>query len=1447
MNRRLLALTVALLFVALMTLFAAPLFVRAENPPATPRAPAAADDADKPIRALLVLGGCCHDYTAQKKIISEGVSARANVEWTIAHDPNTGVSHKNPVYDNPDWAKGFDVVVHDECCSDVKDLAVIDRVLKPHKEGLPAVVIHCGMHSFRSEGWPKSTPWFDFTGLATTHHRAQLPIAVSFIDKESPITKGLDDWTTINEELYNNELGKLQDTAHALARGKQGNDDDIVVWTNLYNGKTRVFGTTLGHNNATCADARYLDLLTRGLLWSCDKLDEKHLKPGKHVLAPVPGAPAGAKQLENLAQGKTVTASSTQGGNDPANAVDGDESTRWCASDGAVPQWLQVDLGKLQDVSGCKIAWEHEAVYWYKIETSADGSAWTQAIDATHGDSTDAIRTHKFDAKGVRFLKVTINGTGPGSWASINELYVLGTKMVEGHAQVPPKSDADARLLREVKVPREFETTIFAAPPDISYPTCLAAAPNGELFVGIDENGSLDQKPDRGRVVKCVDTTGSGHADKFTVFAKMDSPRGLAYDGETLYVLHPPFVTAYHDGGNGVADHEETLVSGLAHDLKWRGADHTTNGLRMGIDGWLYIAAGDYGAPMAVGKDGTRLQFHGGGVLRVRPDGSHLEVVSRGERNIYDVAIDPQMNLFTCDNTNDGDGWNVRLAHVFSSANLGYPTLFVHFPEEIVQPLNDYGGGSPTGSLYVSEPSFPARYGDALFTCEWGLSSIFRHPLERAGASYKIPTPREAFIQIPRPTGIAVDGQSHLYAASWRGAVFTYAGPKAGFIARVTPKGVTSTPFPDVKKLGEPLLGLLRLPSHVWRMQVQREILRRGDRPAFVSGLEQLTTAVDQPVEVRVAALYTLKQLRGEKSNSVILALAKDDAMREFAVRALTDNVSEMASVPSTVFTSAIGDANPRVRLQGVIGVGRLGRVELADAIVPLLSDGDPVISHAAVQALMALRATDACFKAIDSGSASVAFGAARVLQSFHDAVVVDGLIARLGTAKDAIARHAILTALCRLHDREADWDGDWWGTRPDTRGPYFRPVKWDQTGKIDQALRTTMATGGDDARYLIGEVRRHRINMAEATALMLKLAQDDPNFRAQAVSMIADSQDVPDDALPLLEHFASSAEEKPGLRARALRAMQHAAGSQAPFDATVRTLLAIDREARPPVEVSSARADALHDAENAHRVERFAKLSESADPAARGLAYDVLLTVSESHQAAKDSRAAAAKAIEKAWQTPTASASLLRAIGQTKFPQYALQVRSRLKDGDAGVRAAAEYAAGQLHLDQGGTSSEPLIATLKYEDVVSAVVKTTGDRALGMQLFQRQGCVACHTTSQSQPPKGPFLGDITARYSRPEILESILKPNAKIAQGFATQFFKLKDGNVIQGFIVREGGDDVEVRDVTGVSTTIQKKDIVKRGTLPTSIMAEGLAANLTIHDLASIVAYLDSLKGQK
>jgi len=233
----------------------------------------------KPLKALLITGGCCHDYAAQKDILKKGIEARANITVDQIHTDNKTTEPDLPIYGVPEYAKGYDIVIHDECAAGVNDDAVVQGVLAPHKAGMPGVNLHCAMHSYRSgnfkqpvEAGAANAHWFEYLGLQSSGHGPQKPVAITYVDKDHPITKGLADWTTGNEELYNNI--KVFDTAHVLAKGKQGDEETVVTWTNDYNG-TKVFNTTIGHNNVTVEDARYLDLVTRGILWACGKIDEK--------------------------------------------------------------------------------------------------------------------------------------------------------------------------------------------------------------------------------------------------------------------------------------------------------------------------------------------------------------------------------------------------------------------------------------------------------------------------------------------------------------------------------------------------------------------------------------------------------------------------------------------------------------------------------------------------------------------------------------------------------------------------------------------------------------------------------------------------------------------------------------------------------------------------------------------------------------------------------------------------------------------------------------------------------------------------------------------------------------------------------------------------------------------------------------------------------------------
>jgi type 1 glutamine amidotransferase len=239
-----------------------------------------AQESLKPLKALLVIGGCCHEYPKQKSVLEAGLEERLKIDVVVAHDPASDgkTNVLNNVYNNPEWYKGFDVIIHDECSADVKDPAIVDGVLKAHREGIPAVNLHCAMHCYRV---PNSKVWFEFIGLRSTGHGPQQPIEITWSNTTHPAAAGLPNWTTIKEELYNNL--EIFPTATPLASGKQVVKDKagvektveaVVVWANEYGpSKTKVFNTTLGHNTDTVKDARYLDMVARGVLWATGRVD----------------------------------------------------------------------------------------------------------------------------------------------------------------------------------------------------------------------------------------------------------------------------------------------------------------------------------------------------------------------------------------------------------------------------------------------------------------------------------------------------------------------------------------------------------------------------------------------------------------------------------------------------------------------------------------------------------------------------------------------------------------------------------------------------------------------------------------------------------------------------------------------------------------------------------------------------------------------------------------------------------------------------------------------------------------------------------------------------------------------------------------------------------------------------------------------------------------------
>ncbi|MEE2639543.1 MAG: PVC-type heme-binding CxxCH protein [Planctomycetota bacterium] len=1230
-----------------------------------------AGDDSKPIRALLVTGGCCHDYARQKKILTEGISARTRlkIEWTIVQQGGAANDARIPLFANRDWARGFDIVIHNECFSEIDDKEWIERILKPHREGVNAVVIHCAMHTFRKFG---ENGYRDFLGVTSKSHGPHHSFKVENLAPSDPVMKGFGkDWTTPRGELY--YVDTIGDRTVPLARAFSSGGrkkQEVCVWKNTY-GKARVFGTTIGHHNETMSSSRYLDFLTRGFLWAVGRLDEKNIQK-----APVKKVPV------NLALNRPATSSANQSGHLPRAATDGSLATRSCAPDNGTGYWYQVDLQQPRELTGVQVHWEQDGrLYQFKLEGSADGKVWKELHDGTKNESRDQVQTYPFQVKGIRYLKMTCTRVEPGAWYSFSEFRALGTEMMEvpqvsvsGQGPLNPKG----ALLGGLKVPPEFEAKVFAEPPEVNYPVCLTSTHDGVLFVGVDKNGSLDRKTGRGSVVKCVDTDRDGQADTITTFCEVDSPRGLVWDRDRLFVLHPPDLSVYFDDDqDGIADREEVLVEGIGFDLNFRGADHTTNGIRMGIDGWIYIAVGDYGFIKATARDGKTMQFRGGGVLRVRPDGTDLEVYTRGLRNICDVAVDPTMNLFTRDNTNDGGGWDIRLSHIIQSAHYGYPSLYKHFNDEIMPPLADYGGGSGTGALYVSESNLPEKYRQALFTCDWGRNKVFYHPLRDAGSTFT--AQQEDFVSVPRPTDMDVDAAGNLYVASWRKGQFKYQGENIGFVAVLSPREKSPVRLPDLTKAdtGE-LARLLTSPSHSLVWAVVREIRGRKSMGAVereaAAILESRLPLANKTAAIAAAgtgfARTQLVKFIGKKDWELVPLLIRFSADRPQVDAATADAILGCLKVSDNRVQMAALVALGRIRnpahQAAVLKFGRTLTIDRSkdQGVKTPVNTSSKALRHVAVQTLATIANSEVLLAAVggESRESSLALEA---LKWMHTPQVVEGLLDYLqarGTDREA------WETLIRIYHTEGPYTGDWWGTRPDTTGPYYKRVKWQESDRIAAFIEQQFSSlSTEDRLHVAAQLEKHRIKL-------------------------------------------------PGV-------------------------------------------------------------------------------------------AAMAKSIEK-----------------------------QKKAADMVVR-----------IPEFDKSNPHQLGNMKYEEILAELAGEKGNVRQGKRIFQQQSCAACHTIEANAKAIGPQLVDIGLRYKREELLESIVKPTAKIAQGFATQIFATDDGLNHTGFVTREAGDEVEIRTAEGKSIVLKKEAIEARKESRKSVMPEGLVNNLTVNELSSLIAYLQSLKSGK
>ena len=449
----------------------------------------------------------------------------------------------------------------------------------------------------------------------------------------------------------------------------------------------------------------------------------------------------------------------------------------------------------------------------------------------------------------------------------------------------------------------------------------------------------------------------------------------------------------------------------------------------------------------------------------------------------------------------------------------------------------------------------------------------------------------------------------------------------------------------------------------------------------------------------------------------------------------------------------------------------------------------------------------------------------------------MDGLIAEMRGNHDAATRQLIIEALCRLYYREADYDGSWWGTRPDTSGPYFKPVTWEQSDEIAGELRHEAIQGDESTlRSLLFELQRHKLEFPDLAPVFIRAATDKTTLRPMVVSAVTQHGPYSRETISFLDKAILDSKEDPALRTAAFHGLQKSIEQVEVME----ELFAIASEDGEQPVLKPLRAEFISDGRTAKNVQIIDGMRSCGSDSDQELAYAVMLNIAANANSPKPAVQFAQQTIDSAWELPRLPL-LLRAIEETHATNYAEQVRTFVNNTNKEVALLATEISRQFEAAAPAPSG-PVISRMHYEEAARIASSLPGDPHRGAALFDKLGCVKCHTIAKNEPLKGPFLGDITTRYKPSEIIESILRPSAKIAQGFTTVTVELQDGTEYDGFVVRESGDTLEMRNLAG-PIVIQKKQIAKRGTRKTSIMPEGLFDLSTPSDLASMLAYLKSL----
>ena len=1073
---------------------------------------------------------------------------------------------------------------------------------------------------------------------------------------------------------------------------------------------------------------------------------------------------------------------------------------------------------------------------------------------------------------------------------------------------VAPASDEGLNAIKSFKFDEGLNCQLWAAEPLLANPVCFTQDEKGRWYVAEtfrqhkgaeddrehaewrDEDIASESVEDRlaymhkhvpdpaqfaqkfataeDRIRRVEDTTGSGVADKSTIFADgfRDAAEGigaglLTRGNEVWYTCIPSLWHFRDTKDTGTADVKEKLLTGFGVHFALIG--HDLHGLRFGPDGKLYFSIGDR-ALRVMTKEGKEIaQTQSGSIMRCNPDGTDFEIFTTGVRNPQDLVFNERGDLFTGDNNSDA-GDKVRFTYLVEGGDCGWRMAFQYLPDrgpwmrekpwdEKVAPSVRYivpcvlnVGNGPSGLSYNPGTGLSSKYYGNFYLSDFrgGAAASVVHEIhvEPKGAFYT-GTHRD-WLKGMLTTDVQFGNDGSLYVLDWvaswggvgKGRIYKFTDPNADkALQKETGKLISEG---MTKRSDEELAKLLAHQDMRVRQAAQFELADRGAGSVKVFAAVAADTKVSNPL-ARLHAIWGLGQL-GKTAGALdaLPALLSDSDSEVRAQAAKVLGNYKVASVADKL-VSLLKDPENRVRFFSSISLGKLGDEAAFEPLCAMLAendDKDPIVRHGGVMGLVGCATAEQIAAKVHDPSAAVRGAAVVALRRLESPLVAEFL-------KDADESIVLETARA-IHDVPIQ------GALPALAALTTNPAIKDPN-VLNRAVNANYRLGkAENAMALASLAADSRMpEKARKDALDALTLWAHPESKDRLLNQwrpIADRGDsdasaaITQNAAALFKDAPASIQETLATLAGKL-SLKNVADPLANLASNKKTATATRVEAiKALAEFKDARVgdiarNAIHDSNLQVRAEGLLALA-GADPAG---AVSAIATVLD-HGSVADKQGAftALTQVQGRDATRLLSAQLDKLIAHQLPPEIELDLI------DAANAHDNEEIKNKLAQFQSALPGNDDLA--KWRVAIAG-----GNAERGRKTFREKAetsCLRCHKCEGvGDSSVGPELTHIGSKKNRDYILESIVYPDKQIAEGFEIAVLTLQDGSIVAGRLAAHNDKElkIETTDEKGKLTmvTVPVAQIKTRTRAP-SPMPPNLTDFLSKSELRDLVEYLATRK---